>query len=150
MRCVARYTGNLRVLARVSDKLLTDGTVTVEAGIYKLSRCGYLPWGVRIIMTSAAFSDLWPVWCLMAGGAFGHDRLKISLTRVIGMKEGMAILAGETVPHTIILQVLEHAGMALGTLGCRERLRLSGILLRGRRNRYRCNLFPLRRCKRYP
>ena len=48
---VAGHTGNLRVLARVFDKLLPDGTVAVEAEIYQLGRRGDLPRCVRIRMT---------------------------------------------------------------------------------------------------
>ena len=149
VRCVARQTGNLRVLARVFDKLLPDGAVAVEAEIYKLGRRGDLPWCVRIRMACAAFGDLRSVKSFMAGGALGHDRIPISLARVIGVKEVMAILAGEAVSTAVVLEVFERTDVALGALGCRERLRFTGILLRGWRNRNRCNLFPLRRCKRH-
>lgn len=150
VRCVARHTGNLRVLARVCDQLLTDGTVAVEAGVYKLGRRGDLPWRVRIVMTGTAFSDLRSVWCFMAGVTLGHDRIPIPLARVIGVKKVMAVPAGETVPASVILEVLERTGVALGALGRRERLCFGGILLRSRRNRNRCDLFPLRRCQRHP
>ena len=58
VRCMARHTGNLRMLARVFDKLLPDGAVAVEAVIYQLGRRGDLPWCVGIRMTCAAFGDL--------------------------------------------------------------------------------------------
>lgn len=58
----------------------------------------------------------------------------------------MAILAGELVPPATILEVAEQADVALGALSRRERLRFTGVLLRGRRYRNRCDLFSLRRC----
>ena len=101
-------------------------------------------------MTNTAFSDLWPVWCFMAGGALGHDRIPIPFARAIGVKEVMAVLAGETVSPAVILEVLERTGVALGTLDRCEWLRLTDILLRGWRYRNRRNPFPLRLCKRHP
>jgi len=150
VRCVACDTGNLRVLARVFDKLLSDGTVAVEAEIYKLGRRGDLPWCVRIRMACAAFGDLRSVWCFVAGGTLGHDRIPIPLAGVIGMEEVMAILAGEAVPSAVVFEVFERIDVALGALDCRKRLRFSGVLLRGWRNCNRCNIFPLRRCKSPP
>jgi len=50
VRCVTRATGNFCVLARVCDKLITYGAVTVETGGYKLGRGSDLPWCVRIGM----------------------------------------------------------------------------------------------------
>lgn len=150
MRCVAHHTGNLRVLARVFDKQVPDGAVAVETGVCKRGRRSDLPWHVRISMTCTTFGDLRSVWCFMAGGALGHDRIPIPFARAIGMKAAMADLAGKTVPPAIILEVAEQTDVALGALGRSERLRFTGILLRGRRYRNRCKLFPLRRCKRYP
>ena len=149
VRCMARHTGNFRVLARVFDKLLTDGTVAVETKVYKLGLRGDLLWRVRISMTHAAFNDLRPVWCFMAGGALGHDRIPIPFARVIGVKEVMAALAGETVSPAVILEVLERTGVALGALDRCERLRLTDILLWGRRYRNRRDPFPLRLGKRH-
>jgi hypothetical protein len=150
VRCVARHTGNLRVLARVSNQLFTNGTVAVEAGVYKLGRRGDLPWRVRVVMTDTAFGDLRSVRCFMTCGTRGHDRIPIPLARVIGVKEVMAILAGEAVPASVIPEILKRTAVALGTLGRRQRLRFSGILFRSRRNRNRCDLFPLCRCRRHP
>ena len=149
VRCVARYTGNLRVLARVFDKLLTDGTVAVETIVCKLGRHCDLLWRVGIGMTHAAIGDLRPVWSFMAGGALGHDRVPIPFARVIGVKEVMASLAGETVSPAVILEVLERTGVALGTLDRCEWLRLTDILLRGWRYRYRRDPFHLRLGKRH-
>ena len=150
VRRVARHAGDLRVFARVFDKLLPDGAVAVEAEIYKRGRRGDRSWRVRIGVTSTAFCDPCPVRFFMAGGALGHDRIPIPLARIIGVKEAMAILAGETVPPALILEVLEYTAVALGALCRRERLRLAGVLLRGLRNRNRCDLFPLSRCKSPP
>lgn len=147
VRCVARGTGHLCVLARVCDQLITYGTVAVEAGVYKLGRCSDLPWRVRIGVTCAAFGDLRSVWCFMAGGTCGHDFVPISLARIIGMKKVMAVLAGETVPPAVILEIFELAGVALGALSHGERLRFTGILLRGCGYRNRRTLFSLWRCK---
>ena len=150
VRCVARHTGNFRVLARVFDKLITDGAVAVEAGVYKLGRRGDLSWRVRISMTCAAFSNSRSMWYFMAGSALGHDCIPIPFARAIGVKEVMAVLAGEAVPPAVILEVTERADVALGALGRRERLWFTGILLRGRRYRNSCDFFPLCRCKRHP
>jgi len=116
VRCVARGTGNFCVLARVCDKLITYGAMTVETGGYKLGRCSDLLWSMSIGVASAAFGDLGTVWCLMAGGTCGHDRVPIPLARVIGMKKVMAALAGEAVPSAIVFEVLELTGVALGAL----------------------------------
>lgn len=145
VRRVARHAGNLRVLARVCDELITDRTVAVETGVYKQRRCGDLPRRVRIGMACDAFSDLRPVRCFMAGGTLGHDRIPIPLARVISVKKVMAALAGEAVAPAGLLEALELTGMALGTLGRRERLRFTGIQLRGCWYRNSCDLFPLRR-----
>src|SRR6185369_12276836 len=150
VRSVAHRAGNLCVLARVCGKLVTDGAVAVEAIVRKLWRHGDLLWRVRIGMTCAAFGYLRSVRCFMAGRTLGHDCIIISLARAIGMQEVMAALAGETVPPAVILDALELGRVALGTLACRERLRLNGILLRGRRYRYRRDFFRLRLCKRHP
>lgn len=147
VRCVARGTGNFCVLARVCDKLVTDGTVTVETGGYKLGRCSDLPWSMRIGVACVAFGDLRPVWCVMAGGTCGHDGVPIPLARVIGMEKVMTVLAGEAVPATIVFKVLELTGVALGALSRCERLRFRCILLRGCGYRNLRNLFSLCRCK---
>lgn len=94
-------------------------------------------------MACDAFGDLRSVWCFMAGGTLGHDRIPIPLARVIGMKSVVAVLAGEAVPSAAVLEIPELTGVALGALGRRERLRFSGIQLRGRGYRNGCNLFPL-------
>ena len=147
--CMTGHTGNLRVLARVCDQLLTDGAVAVEAGVYKLSGRGDLPWCMRIVMAGAAIGNLRSVHCFMASVALGHDRIIVALARIIGMKEVMAVLAGESVPAAVILEALVWTGVALGALGRHERLHIGRIQLRGRWNRDRCNLFPRRRCKRH-
>src|SRR5450759_3468409 len=113
VRCVARHTGNLRVLARVCDKLLTDGSMAVEAIVCKQGGRGDLLRGMRICMTPAAFNNLRPVRSFMAGGALGHDRIKIPLTRAIGVQEVMAALTGETVSSAVILDVLKWSCVAL-------------------------------------
>ena len=147
---VARHAGNLRVLARVCDELIADGTVAVEAIVCKLGRHGDLLWRVRIGMAHAAFSDLWPMWSFMAGGTLGHNCIIIPLARAIGVEDIMTVLAGETVSPTVILEVLELSVVALGALDRRERLWFTGVHLRGRRYRNRRDLFPLRLCKRCP
>lgn len=83
----------------------------------------------------------------MAGGALGHDRIPIPLARVIGVKKVMAVLAGETVPSAVVPEVPELTGVALGALDRRERLRFTGIQLRGCGYCNSRDLFPLRRSK---
>lgn len=143
VRCVTRHAGNLRVLARECDELFTDGTVTVEAGIGKQGRCRDLPRRVGGCMACDAIGDLRSMWCFMAGGTLGHDRIPIPLARVIGMKTVVAVLTGETVPSAAVLEIPELTDVALGALGRRERLRLGGIQFRGLGYRNGCDLFPL-------
>ena len=116
---MTRHTGNLRVLARKSNKLLTDGSVTVEACVYKRGSYSDLSWRVRIGMAYDAISDFRPMDRFVAGGALGHYRIPVSFTRVIGMKKIVAVLAGEAVPPAANLEVLELTCVALGTLTCR-------------------------------
>jgi len=147
MGCVARGAGNFCVLARVCDELITYGTVAFETGVYKLGRSRDLSRSVRIGVACAAFGDLRSVWCFMARGTGGHDGVPIPLAWVIGMKKGMALLAGKAMPPAGILEVFVLAGVALGALSCSERLRFTGIQLRGCGYRNRRNFPPLRRCQ---
>lgn len=54
---VACHAGNPRVLARVFDKLVADGTVALETGVCELGRLGDLSRRVRIRMAGGAVGD---------------------------------------------------------------------------------------------
>lgn len=147
--CVALCAGNFRVLAREFCQLIADRAVAVKADACQRGRSRNLSWCVRIAMTGTAILDLWSVRRFMAGRTLGHDRVPVPLARVIGVKDVMALLARETVPAAIILQVAKLADVALGALGRRELLRFGGILLGGRRYGNRCDFLSRSSCKRY-
>ena len=65
VRSMAGRTGKLCVFARKGDKLLTDGAVTVVAGINKHGRNGDFLRCVWIGMTCYAFGDFGSVRCFM-------------------------------------------------------------------------------------
>lgn len=63
------------------------------------------------------------------------------------MKKVVAVLAGETVPSAVVFEIPKLTGVALVTLGRRERLRFAGIQFGSYGYRNSCDLFALRRGK---
>lgn len=150
VRCMALRACNLGVFARKCCQLIAHAAMTIEAEVRKLGGCGNFSWCVGVAVTGVALGNFLPVRNFVARGALGHDSIPVSLPWTIGVKLVMTVLARKSVPATAFFKVLEQAGVTLGTLHGRKRLRIAGILFWSDRNGNGCDLFSQWCSKGYP
>ena len=136
-------TAQLGMHAGEPGQLLFRTGMAVCAGLSQSLHGRDLQRSMRILVTAEAICLLWPVLLAMAGCTERHQLGIVVFTRIIGVEDLVALLAGKTMSATSGFQVLKLIRVALtalcGTQRCGRLAVEGGINLRqlalGGRNR---------------
>jgi hypothetical protein len=138
VRGVAACAAEQGVLARELLELRSRCRMAGGAGVGEPLGHADFTRGVRVGVAGGAVLVGRPVDIGVAGGALRHDLVVVPFLRVVRVDRGVALLAAETVPAAILLEVAELGAVALRALHRGERGRRGGVQVGLYRDVYRC------------